>query len=157
MDPSKRFITTVLATGALVLLAAIFIGERMGSRVFVQIPDSGSVGNTEIVTPLPASTPGDGYGPDWKRSQTLTAAGDPGFPDPRVPPVPLPTPVPTPKQLRTPHPRWTPNPNLPIWDQTSPPSVSPSPSASPPASPGVPAKASPGSTASAKASPTPLP
>ncbi len=33
MDPSKRFVTLVLAAGVLVLIAAIALGERMGNRV----------------------------------------------------------------------------------------------------------------------------
>lgn len=123
MDPSKRFITLVLAAGVAVLLTAILIGEQMGSRVLVAAANS--TGNAEtIVTPLPSDSGSSNgpYGPDWKHSQTLAAAPDPGFPDPRVPPQPLPTPLP-----RTPTPSPTPRPHdLPIWDQTFTPSPSPS-------------------------------
>ncbi len=132
MDPSKRFLTVVLAAGVVVLISAIAIGERMGTRVFVAQSNSGSVETQVLVTPLPQRTPDNGgYGPDWKRSQTLTAAPDPHFPDPRVPPVPLPTARPQSKATATPTPAWTPNPKIPIWDQTPPPSPSASPSASP--------------------------
>ena len=148
MDPSKRFVTLVLAAGVLVLLIAIAIGQRMGTRVLVQANNSGNLDATPIVTPLAPSTP-SAYGPDWKRSTTLAAAVDPGFPDPRVPPKPLPTPEPTPKA--TPTPKWTPNPKIPIWDQTALPSPSESPSASPEGQgspgPSVSPSASPGTTA----------
>ena len=112
MDPSKRFITLVLAAGVAVLLAAILIGEQMGSRVLVAAANAkGPV--QAVVTAVPSASAGP-FGPDWKRSQTLAAPVDPGFPDPRVPPQPLPTPPATPK----PKPTVTRNPNVPIWDQT---------------------------------------
>jgi hypothetical protein len=129
---SKRFVTLVLATGALVLLAAIALGERMGDRILVEAADSGSNAQSPLVTPLPESTATGDYGPDWKTTQALAAAPDPRFPDPRVPPKPLPT-LASPSPSPSPRPTWTPNPNIPIWDQTPPPSASasPSPSASP--------------------------
>ncbi len=131
MDPSKRFVTVILAAGVLVLLAAILLGERMGDRVMVDAANGGSLGKTPFITPVPAPTTG-AYGPDWKRTQALAAAPDPQFPDPRVPPKPLPTLPHTPTPM--PSPTWTPNPNIPIWDQTPPPNGqrSPSPSPSPP-------------------------
>jgi hypothetical protein len=158
MDPSKRFVTIVLAVGVLVLLAAIAIGQRMGTRVLVQATNSGNLDSTPIVTPLPAQTPVN-YGPNWKREQTLSGAVDPAFPDPRIPPKPLPTlePTPTPNPQKTP--KWTPNPNIPIWDQTPPSSGSPSPSPSavtPSLSPPQ-ASVSPGESPGTKATPTPLP
>lgn len=155
MDPSKRFVTIVLAIGVVVLLVAIYVGQRMGTHVLVQATNSGNLDTTPVVTPVPAGTPVN-YGPDWKREQTITAAGDPAFPDPRVPPKPLPTlePSPTPGPQKTP--KWTPNPNIPIWDQTPPPSGAPSPSLSPPSlspppQPSVSPEVSPGTT------PTPTP
>ena len=128
MDPSKRIVTIVLAAGVAVLLVAILLGEQMGSRVLVAAANSDSGGQV-IVTPLPTDSTGGNalYGPDWKRSQTLAAAPDPGFPDPRVPPKPLPTPPPTPKPSNGP----THNPNLPIWDYTFAPSPTPQPTDSP--------------------------
>ena len=127
MDPSRRFVTVVLAAGVLVLLGAIALGERMGDRVLVAAADSGATNATVIVTPLPVDASTGPYGPDWRSAQTLAAAPDPGFPDPRIPPKPLPTPAhPTP----TPTPKWTPNPNEPIWDQTTLPSPSPTDSSS---------------------------
>ncbi|MDQ2865908.1 MAG: hypothetical protein M3R51_06745 [Candidatus Eremiobacteraeota bacterium] len=128
MDPSKRFVTIVLAFGVIVLVAAIAVGQRMGDRVLGQAAESGPAA-MPIVTPAPTATSAP-YGPDWKRSQTLAAAGDPGFPDPRIPPKPVPTLEPTPKatpphRISTP----TPNPNVPIWDRS--PFRRISPSASP--------------------------
>jgi protein TonB len=125
MDPSKRFPTLVLATGVLVLLLAIALGERMGDRILVQAADSGLSNATVIVTPLPPGATPEPYGANWRSSQTLAAVPDPGFPDPRVPPKPLPTPIPQPTER--PVPKWTPNPNIPIWDQTPPPTPSANP------------------------------
>lgn len=162
MDPSKRFVTTVLAAGVLVLLAAILIGERMGDRVLGRASER-ALSSVPVVTltPQPQQSLGP-YGPDWKRSQTLSAAGDPGFPDPRVPPEPLPTPPPTPKPTPKPSPARTLNPNIPIWDQTPIPSGSPStaPSATQPraGSPGpVDGPTAEPSTGTAATGPTPQP
>ncbi|MGD0968342.1 MAG: hypothetical protein ABR949_08665 [Candidatus Aquilonibacter sp.] len=119
----NRFVTAVLAAGVLVLLAAILLGEHMGDRVMVEAADSGNLTQTPLITPVPQPTDGP-YGPDWKNTQTLAAAVDPRFPDPRVPPKPLPTPERTPSP--SPTASWTPNPNVPIWDQTKLPSPSPS-------------------------------
>jgi hypothetical protein len=141
MDPSKRFLTLVLVVGVAVLVAAIVIGEHMGNRV---LSEAGSGPEAmPIVTPVPTETVAP-YGPDWKRVTTLAVAPDPDFPDPRVPPKPLPTLSPTPKP-NTPKPSPSPtyNPNLPIWDQrpfrslnpSSTPSIEPSASLSP--SPGT--------------------
>jgi hypothetical protein len=124
-----RFPTILLATGAAVLLIAVAVGERMGNRVIGQANEQTlqSV-NPQAVTPAPAGSP-QPYGPDWKSSQALSAAGDPHFPDPRVPPQPLPTLVPTPKPRPTPVPTPTPNPNIPIWRQSPFPTLAPSPPA----------------------------
>lgn len=140
LDPSNRFATLVLAGGAVVLLAAIGIGQRMGDRVLGQATEHALPSIAAVVTPEPYASSGP-YGPDWKRSETLSAPADPRFPDPRIPPQPLPTPLPTPKPetIVTP----TINPNIPIWRQkplptatpfqmpTEGPSESPSSSASP--------------------------
>ncbi len=123
MDPSKRCLTVVLGAGVVVLLAAILLGEQMGSRVIVTASSS-KMPSQILVTPAP-TTSGGPFGPDWKRSQTLAAPPDPGFPDPRVPPQPLPTPV-APKATPTPRKH-----ELPIWDQTFPPSSTPAESPTP--------------------------
>ena len=135
LDPSKRFVTLVLVLGIIVLVAAILVGERMGDRVIGQVTEKRLSSIAPVaVTPAPDQTSGP-YGPDWKRQQVLSAANDPGFPDPRVPPVPLPTVPPRPKSSPTPTPQPasatpTPNPNLPIWRR-----LAPLPTASPVESP----------------------
>jgi hypothetical protein len=126
MHPSTRFPTIVLAAGAAVLLIAVAIGERLGDRVMGQATEQNLQSVRPVaVTPGPNATP-QPYGPDWKRSQALSAAGDPRFPDPRVPPQPLPTLAPTPTPRPTPKPTPTPNPNVPIWRQQPLPTVMPS-------------------------------
>ncbi len=142
MDPSKRFATLVMAAGIIVLLIAIALGEGMGDAVFSHTSKVGEFETTPTITPIPQGTTAP-YGPDWKASQALAAAPDPGFPDPRIPPKPLPTALPP--ATPTPAPRWTPNPKVPIWDQTPPPSAAVSPSPAPSAS------------ATAQASPPPHP
>jgi hypothetical protein len=116
--------TILLAAGAAVLLLAVAIGERMGDRVIGQATDQTLQSAASLVTPAPGSSP-QPYGPDWKRSQALSAAGDPHFPDPRVPPQPLPTLAPTPKPQPTVPPTPTPNPNIPIWRQKPLPTATP--------------------------------
>jgi hypothetical protein len=127
MHPSTRFPTILLAAGAVVLLLAVAVGERMGNRVIGQATEQTLQSVVpQAVTPAPDATPRP-YGPDWKRSQALSAAGDPHFPDPRVPPQPLPTlpPTPKPRPIRTITPTPTPNPNIPIWRQKPLPTINP--------------------------------
>ena len=123
-QPSNPFLTIVLAAGAAVLLVAIAIGQRMGDRVLGQatqtLPDAGALATAE---PYASAGP---FGPDWKRSETLSAAADPRFPDPRIPPQPLPTPPPAPPRLLIPA-TQTPNPNIPIWRQKPLPTATPIP------------------------------
>ena len=105
------------------LLIAVFVGERMGNRVIGQATGA-ALESTPAVSPAAATAAP--YGPDWKRSQALSAAGDPHFPDPRVPPQPLPTPLPAPTHSPTPLLTPTPNPNIPIWRQKPFPTFRPS-------------------------------
>jgi DNA polymerase-3 subunit gamma/tau len=125
VHPNNRLPTILLAVGAGVLILAVAIGERMGDRVIGQATDRTLQSATGAVTPEPDATAGP-YGPDWKRSQALTAANDPRFPDPRVPPQPLPTPLVTPTPAPTVPPTPTPNPNIPIWRQQPLPTATPS-------------------------------
>ncbi len=82
MQPSTRFATILLAAGAAVLLIAVALGERMGNRVIGQASEQTLQSVLpQAVTSGPNATP-QAYGPDWKRSQALSAAGDPHFPDP---------------------------------------------------------------------------
>lgn len=132
-----RFPTLVLAAGAIVLLLAVAIGQRMGDRAMHGAAEQQL--ESIIPTPLPsgADASPQPYGPNWKRSQALSAAGDPHFPDPRVPPLPLPTPLPTPKPTPKPVVRTTPtpNPNIPIWRQSPLPTLTPGQQPETPASP----------------------
>jgi hypothetical protein len=136
VTPQRRLPTILLAIGAAVLLLALAIGERMGNRVIGQATEQTLQSVVpQAVTPAPDTSP-QPYGPDWKRSQALSAAGDPRFPDPRVPPQPLPTLAPTPTPRPTPVPTPTPNRNIPIWRQqplpTMAPTLGPSEQPSPP-------------------------
>lgn len=149
-DPSKRFVTAVLALGIIVLVAGIAVGERAGDRVIGQVTEKRLQSIAPVsVTPAPAEGSAAPYGPDWKRTDVMAAAEDPGFPDPRVPPVPLPTPTPVPKYTPPPRatpappstPQPTPNMNLPIWRRAQ-----PLPTATP--APGTSATPAPGGTAS---------
>lgn len=128
LDPGKRFITVVLALGIIVLLAAITLGEREGSRVIGRVTDQRL---QSIAPPTLPPAPQKGkttgpYGPNWKRTDVMAVATDPAFPDPRVPPVPLPTAPPPPKTTPAPRatavptPTATPNMNVPIWRRAAP-------------------------------------
>jgi len=140
-----------MVLGIIVLIGAIALGERMGDRVIGQVTEKRLEGVAPItVTPAPSAQNAAPYGPGWRETQVLAAAADPGFPDPRVPPVPLPTAAPLPKYTPAPKtvvkptPTPTPNLNLPIWRRAAPlptstpvgsaspePGGSPSPSSSP--------------------------
>ncbi|HEV3142097.1 MAG TPA: hypothetical protein VGY57_16335, partial [Vicinamibacterales bacterium] len=121
----KRFLTVVLALGIVVLIAAIALGERMGDRVLGQATEKRLESVAPVsVTPAPNASTAP-YGPNWRRTQVISAASDPGFPDPRVPPVPIPTAPPPPKQtpkpaVASPSPTPTPNLNLPVWRRAAP-------------------------------------
>lgn len=158
MPESNRFATLLLAAGAAVLLVAILLGEQMGNRVFSKIARGQQAAVTAIaITPEPPATSGP-YGPDWRRSETLTAVAQPNFPDPRVPPKPLPTPRPAPTPTKGPLGSPTPNPNVPIWRQQPLPTVAPAELApAAPAGPSAPAApASPtAATLEAQVKPTP--
>lgn len=138
LDPSKRFITIVLALGVAVLVAAIAIGQRAGDKVIGQVTEKRLTSIAPVsVTPAPKQTNAGPYGPDWKRTDVMSAAEDPQFPDPRVPPLPPPTVPPRPKVkpapvTATPSPSPTPNLNVPIWRRAAPlPTATPSAGASP--------------------------
>lgn len=87
-----------------VLLASIFVGEKMGERVLGHATET-AILVPEVQTPPPQPTIGPDQGPirDWRKLQVVTVATDPGFPDPRVTKPPTPTPKPT----RTPTPAPT--------------------------------------------------
>jgi hypothetical protein len=152
-DPSKRVISIILALGIVALLVGIAVGERAGDRVIGQVTEKRLESVAPVtVTPAPVKTGANTYGPNWKRTDVMAAAEDPGFPDPRVPPAAPPTPTPEPKfkvptplpAISTPTP--TPNMNLPIWRR-----LAPMPTATPPG--GAPASPSPSGSPSASPSP----
>jgi hypothetical protein len=126
LDPSKRFLTVVLLLGIAVLVTAISFGEHAGDRVIGQVTEKRLDSIAPVtVTPAPVEKSASPYGPNWKRTEVMSAAEDPQFPDPRVPPLPLPTPPPPPKVRPTPKritPTATPTPNLniPIWRRAAP-------------------------------------
>ncbi|HZT12735.1 MAG TPA: hypothetical protein VFA29_08025 [Candidatus Baltobacteraceae bacterium] len=135
LDPSKRFLTIILGLGIVALIAGIAAGERAGDRVIGQVTEKRLDSIAPItVTPAPQRSTSP-YGPDWKRTDVMAAAPDPMFPDPRVPPQPLPTPEPTakyraatPPPLALPEATPTPNLNLPIWRRNAPlPTPTPTP------------------------------
>jgi hypothetical protein len=148
-DPSKRFATIVMALGIVVLVSAIAIGERAGDRVIGQVTEKRLESIAPVtVTPAPADATVAPYGPDWKRTDVMAAAPDPGFPDPRVPPAAPPTATPVPRftpppftaATPVPLPKATPNLKLPIWRRAAPlptiaPAETPSPEATGSASP----------------------
>jgi len=160
MDPQKRRLTVVLLAGAALLIVAILVGKAMGDRVMLHVTEQGltGAGNTLLISPAPGPTAAAAYGPNWKRTQVLAAAPDPGFPDPRVPPAPLPTPEPTPKATPRPLPTPMPTPTpMPIVTPAPLPTFTPASSPSPTGSPG--ASASPRASAqpSAPIGPQPPP
>ena len=146
IDSPKRLATLVLLLGIVVLVGAIAIGEREGDRVIGGVTEKRLSSVAPVtVTPEPGSEPTTApYGPNWKRTDVMAAAPDPGFPDPRVPPAPLPTPLPPPKYTppppstprpvptASPSPTPTPNLNLPVWRRTAPlPGLNPRATAAP--------------------------
>jgi hypothetical protein len=145
LEPQHRFPALVLIAGAAVLLGSIVLGERMGERVIGQATQR-TPQAIPLVTPEPYRTAGP-FGPGWADTETLSAAADPRFPDPRVPPKPLPTAPPPPTPAPTPAPPVA-NPNLPIWRQQPLPTMAPSsghasPLASPASSPAAASVAAP--------------
>jgi hypothetical protein len=135
LDPTRRFLTVILALGIVALLLGISLGERAGDRVIGQVTEKRLDSIAPVtVTPAPAQQSAQPYGPDWKRTQVMAAATDPDFPDPRVPPAAPATPTPTPKFRPTlaptaiVSPTPTPNMNLPIWRRNAPlPTPTPTP------------------------------
>lgn len=154
LDSSKRFLTIVLSLGIIALVVGIALGQRAGDRVIGQVTEKRLQSIAPVtVTPAPPKKRASQYGPDWKRTDVMAAAPDPGFPDPRVPVVPLPTPPPPPKHTpsptEAPTPTPTPNLNLPIWRREAPmptptPESTGSPSAEPSGSPEATASPEPG-------------
>lgn len=125
-----RVLSYALIGGAIVLLLAILLGNRMGTHA---IFDANRTKQPPVaVTIAPSSEPTTASLVErlWKKEQIVRVAGDPGFPDPHVTPPPTATPRPTaPPPVDTPRPIITQNPssNIPVWQQTYPPDAGPTP------------------------------
>ncbi len=117
----------LLVAGAVVLLASIVVGQKLGDKILLQTPRRPVLVGSGI-TPVPEADPSDrGELKNWKRLQVVSVATDPAFPDPRVtrPPAPPPpvytpppvqrrvTPIPVPTVNVAPHGIYT-SPPLPI-------------------------------------------
>ena len=79
----------MLIAGALVLLVAIIVGERLGDRVLRAATEQRLPLDATLATPVPELDATSAS--NWKRQQIVSVATDPGFPDPRVTPTPMPT------------------------------------------------------------------
>lgn len=116
---------------AVTLIVAIFVGEKMGERVLHQSTQTAVVVAPALPSPSAAPSSED-TGPirNWRKAQVVTAATDPGFPDPRVtpPPTPTPRPKPTPKPTPTETPFVFPTPPpLPTPTESETPGPTPTP------------------------------
>ncbi len=98
---TRRRLALFFLVGAVVLMVAVFAGNRMGDRVIGQVGQRLELQPTIVPSIGPTEEPrDDDKRVFWKKSQIVTAATDPAFPDPRVtpPPTASPRPVtPTPK------------------------------------------------------------
>ncbi len=93
---SRRPRTSLLLIGgALLLLVAIAVGQRLGDSVLRQATEQRSTVAGPILTPVPQASDDTGEARNWKREQVVSVATDPAFPDPRATPKPTPRPVPT--------------------------------------------------------------
>ena len=111
-----------LIGGAVLLLVAIAVGQRLGDRVLSQATEQRLTSGL-LVTPVPQASDDPYQARNWKREQVVSVATDPGFPDPRVTPRPTPTPRPT-ANPPTPPPTAPPTPvpvRAKLPDYTSPP------------------------------------
>jgi hypothetical protein len=96
MGPRVSLSVLLLACGV-VLLAAIAVGNRMGNRVLVQVSHRTESVPTPFFSPPPEEKKDRQVSLSWKRTQLVSVATDPAFPDPRI------TPVPPPPVRRRPH------------------------------------------------------
>jgi hypothetical protein len=126
MRRRKRSLTIFLLAGAALLVAAVFFGNRMGDRVISQVGAKIDLQPTTIPSVGPSapdpSDPKDERRVFWKKSQVVTAATDPAFPDPRVTPPPTATPRPA-TPVPTARPKPTDTPYLPTPEITPAPTV----------------------------------
>jgi hypothetical protein len=85
----------VLLGGAILLLVAIAVGQRLGDSVLRQFTEQRSTEAGPILTPVPQASEDLSRARNWKQEQVVSVATDPAFPDPRATPKPTPKPVPT--------------------------------------------------------------
>jgi hypothetical protein len=119
VSPRRPGFSVVLILGAVVLLVAILVGQKVGDRVLLQterrVPMAGA-----NLTPVPETNPTpEPPIKNWRRQQVVSVATDPAFPDPRV--TRPSTPRPTPTAAPTPQPTPTPELHTPSGTYTSPP------------------------------------
>ena len=84
-----------LIGGALLLLVAIAVGQRLGDSVLRQATETRTTTESLIMTPVPQPSADPFQARNWKREQVVSVATDPAFPDPRATPKPTPTPRPS--------------------------------------------------------------
>ena len=112
-------LSTLLVLGAIVLLAAIAIGNGMGGRVLSAVGHPSAHISATAVPLAIASGEGDAALPVLRRRHVISVATDPAFPDPRVTPQPTPTPEPaTPRPQPTDEPLPTDEPSTVATDPT---------------------------------------
>jgi hypothetical protein len=93
---NRRPLTSfTLLFGAVLLLVAIAVGQRLGDTVLREVTEQRSTEAGPILTPVPAPSPDTSDARNWKSEQVVSVATDPAFPDPRATPPPTPTPEPT--------------------------------------------------------------
>ncbi len=84
-------LSALLILGAVVLVSAVQVGNHVGTHVLGQFARAQEGVPTPLLTPVPAPTDHKAS-VQWKRVQVISVATDPGFPDPRVTPIPPPPP-----------------------------------------------------------------
>lgn len=123
LDPRRNSATLAVGVGIVVLVLALVAGMHTGDQTMKHAVAGAPVKIAPaavIVTPATHQEPG-AYGPRWTNTQVMAAPTDPGFPDPRVPPRPLPVLAPIARPVARP----SYNPNIPIWRQEPLPTLAP--------------------------------
>jgi hypothetical protein len=96
MRNRRPLLSFTLLGGAVLLLVAIAVGQRLGDTVLHEVTEQRSAEAGPILTPVPQTSVDPNDTRNWKTEQVVTAATDPAFPDPRATPTPQPhTPPPT--------------------------------------------------------------
>jgi len=125
---SRPAVSLLFLLGAAMLVASIFVGQSMGSRVLGKIrTQQPPVAVTTIPIATAAPSGYDGAAELHRRRAVLSVATDPAFPDPRITPEPTPEPTARPTPRPTREPTLAPEPTLGPNDGagTPPPEVSP--------------------------------